>query len=246
MMSADHFHETDPSGLQTLERFANAPHFNRWMFDTIRPYCKGHVLEVGSGIGNISRLYLEHNLPLTVSDLRTEYCAILQQKFGSNPLLRSIESVELALTDFDTRYPHLLGQFDTVVASNVVEHIREDKLAIQNCMDMLKPGGHLIILVPAHQTLYNEFDRELGHFIRYTKRSLIGLLKHAGLRVLHHQYFNAAGIAGWVLNGGIRKKKLIPAAQLRFFDMMLPFIKLVDILTFHQIGLSVIAVGQKP
>src|SRR5690242_8161392 len=119
MIAAGHFHETDPSGLQTLERFANAPRFNRWMFDTIRPYCKGHVLEVGSGIGNISKLYLEHNMPLTVSDLRAEYCAILQQKFGTNPLLHGIESVELALPDFNQRYAHLVGRFDTVVASNV-------------------------------------------------------------------------------------------------------------------------------
>jgi 2-polyprenyl-3-methyl-5-hydroxy-6-metoxy-1,4-benzoquinol methylase len=246
MIATDHFHETDPSGLQTLERFANAPRFNRWMFNTIRRYCRGHVLEVGSGIGNLSKLYLEHNMPLTVSDLRTEYCTILQQKFGSNPLLRGIESVELALPDFNEKYSPLMGRFDTVVASNVVEHIADDRLAIQNCMDMLKPGGHVIILVPAYQALYNEFDTELGHFRRYTKRSLVSLLKEAGLQVMHQQYFNAVGMAGWVLNGNIRKKKLIPAAQLRFFDKMVPVVKLVDLLTFHQIGLSVIAVGRKP
>ena len=246
MTAPEHFHETDPTGLQTLERFAAATHFNRWLFDTIRPHCKGHVLEVGSGIGNISRLFLDSKIRLTASDLRQEYCDLLQQQFGHHPYLAGVVSLDLAMPDLGERHSHLLQQFDTVVALNVVEHIEDDRKAIGNCIRLLKPGGHLIILVPAFQTLYNSFDEELGHYKRYTARSLRTLQEQAGLTVIHEQYFNAAGIIGWFIDGSLLRKRLIPRKQLLLFDKLLPVIKLVDTITFHAIGLSTIAVGQKP
>lgn len=239
------FHEADPSGLATLERFAHATHFNKWMFDTIRPYCKGHVLEVGSGIGNLSRLFLENGFSLTASDLREEYCSILQHSLGNLPGLQGVELMDLAAADFGSHYRHLTGKHDTVIALNVVEHIKEDSLAIQNCMQLLKPGGRVVILVPAYQFLYNSFDVELGHYVRYNKDSLSRLMEGQGLEIIHKQYFNAVGILGWMFNGNFLHKKIIPRKQLQLFDTFLPFIKLADSVTFHRIGLSVIAVGCK-
>lgn len=246
MTEPDHFHETDPTGLQTLERFAAATRFNRWLFDTIRPYCKGHVLEVGSGIGNISKLFLESNIQLTTSDLREAYCNYVLQQFGSNPHLAGVTSIDLAAPGFTQRYSHLLQQFDTVVALNVVEHIEDDIKAVQHCMELLKPGGHLVVLVPAFQVLYNSFDKELGHYKRYTGRSLRALEKKAGLEVIHQQYFNVAGIPGWFINGSVLRRHLIPRRQLMVFDKLIPILKLADSITFHSIGLSTIAVGRKP
>lgn len=245
MTETDHFHEADPTGLQTLERFAAAIHFNRWLFDTIRPYCKGHVLEVGSGIGNISKLFLENNFHLTTSDLRQEYCNYVLQQFGSNPHLAGVASIDLSAPDFTQRYEHLLQQFDTIVALNVVEHIEDDKKAVHNCMQLLKPGGHLVILVPAYQALYNLFDKELGHYKRYTGSSLRRLEEEAGLEVIHQQYFNAVGIIGWYVDGRLLNRRIIPRKQLMVFDKLIPVIKLVDTISFHSIGLSTIAVGRK-
>ena len=244
MTAPSHFHESDPNGLQTLERFARATHFNKWLFDTIFPWCKGRVLEVGSGIGNLSTFFLQEEILLTASDLRDEYCNILQEKFGKNSFLQGIKSIDLSEKDFDTRYASLAGQFDTVVALNVIEHIEDDSYAVANCKKLLAPGGNLVVLVPAFKTLYNLFDEELGHFVRYTSKTLPQLLKDGGLSVIHDQYFNAAGIAGWMINGKLLKKKIIPKAQLQLFDKLIPAMKLVDVITFHRIGLSVIAIGQ--
>ena len=246
MTAPDHFHETDPSGLQTLERFAQATRFNRWMFDTIQPYCKGDVLEVGSGIGNLSRYFLENDLKLTASDLRDEYINILHGKFGRHPNLAGIISIDLAVANFETRFQDLLQQFDTVVALNVVEHIQDDELAIGNCKKLLKPGGHLIILVPAFQALYNQFDEELGHYVRYNRSSLNGLLQGQGLEVFHTRYFNAIGIIGWMINGSLFRKRLIPRRQLQLFDKLVPVIKMIDAITFRKAGLSVLSVARKP
>lgn len=246
MTAAGHFHESDPTGFITLERFAAATRFNRWMFDTIRPYCKGHVLEVGSGIGNISRLFLEQGVPLTASDLRQEYCDYLKRNLGSSPSLQDVISVDLASPDLAGQYPQLQAKFDTVIALNVIEHIENDTLALANCRQLLKPGGHLVMLVPAFQALYNKFDEELGHFRRYTARSQRSLLGQARFEVIHQQYFNMVGILGWVLDGKLLKKRLIPRKQLMLFDKMMPVIRLADILSFRALGLSTITIGRKP
>lgn len=246
MTAPGHFHETDPSGLQTLERFAQATRFNRWMFNTIQPYCKGHVLEVGSGIGNLSQHFLEKNFILTASDLRDEYINILHGKFGNHPNLAGIRPIDLAVADFENRYAELLGSFDTVVALNVIEHIKEDELAIGNCKKLLKPGGHLVILVPAWQSLYNSFDEELGHWVRYNAKSLRRLLQSQQLKVFHTFYFNSVGILGWAVNGALFKKRLIPRKQLQLYDKLVPVIKLIDAISFRKIGLSVLAIARKP
>src|SRR5688572_22869454 len=183
MKGKEHFHEADPSGLLTLERFAHATRLNRWMFETIQPFCKGHVLEVGSGIGNLSQYFLEKNFRLTASDLRDEYINILHGKFGRHLNLAGIKSIDLAVENFDTRFSDLLQQFDTVVALNVIEHIQDDEMAISNCKKLLKPGGHLVILVPAFNVLYNLFDEELGHYVRYTSKTLNELLESQALEV---------------------------------------------------------------
>jgi len=245
MTASSNFHDTDPSGLQTLERFARAGRFNRWLFETIYPYCSGKVLEVGSGIGNLSRFFLEKKFLLTASDLRDEYCNILHEKFGRNPYLEAIQPIDLTLPGFEMHYHSMTGKFNTIVALNVIEHIKDAGLAINNCKKLLMPGGCMVILVPAYPFLYNELDKELGHFIRYTSGTLQQLLQQEKLEIIHKEYFNAAGIPGWFLNGTLFRKRIVPRAQLQLFDKLVPVMKLADTITFHRIGLSVIAVARK-
>ncbi|MDR3716094.1 MAG: class I SAM-dependent methyltransferase [Puia sp.] len=235
---------TDPAGLETLELFAHAPLFNRWLFETIRPYCSGRLLEIGSGIGNISVSLLKLGIPVTLSDLREEYCDILRSRFGGMATLDDVCRADLAAPDFEERYPRLLDHFDSVVALNVVEHIREDSLAIANCKKMLRPGGRLIVLVPAYQFLFNNLDRELGHFRRYDKKSLRQLLEAGGLAVNHTQYFNFAGITGWCLTGSVLKRRTIPGFQLRLYNKLVPVFRMADAVTGHSAGLSVIAIAK--
>jgi SAM-dependent methyltransferase len=235
---------TDPAGLATLELFSHAPLFNRWLFETIRPFCKGSLLEIGSGIGNISVSLLNLGIPVTLSDLRDEYCDVLRSRFRGMPDLEGIGRIDLAVENFEEQYPEFLNRFDSIVALNVVEHIRKDSLAIGNCKKMLKPGGQLIVLVPAYRFLFNNFDRELGHFKRYNKKSLRKLLESGGLVPGHTQYFNFAGIAGWWLTGSVLKKKSIPGVQLNIYNRLVPILRLADTLTNHRVGLSVIAIAK--
>lgn len=239
------FKELDQEGLETLDVISSADLLNRWMYLTIKPYSSGRVLEIGSGIGNISAFFLKDNFDITLSDIRENYCQILNKKFNKEKSFREVIHLDLVAPDFDTRYKALLGTFNTVFALNVVEHIEDDQLAIKNANKLLKTGGHLIILVPAYQFLYNRFDKELFHFRRYIKSSLNNLFKEEKLAIVRTFYFNAAGIAGWFISGKILNNKTLPKNQVSLFNNLVPLFKTIDTLLMHRIGLSVICIGKK-
>ncbi len=214
------------------------------MFDTIRPFVKGSVLEIGSGIGNISSLFVQNGIPITLSDLEPQYCQKLQYHFDRDPMVRGIHQVDLAHSDFGTKYSHLLKKFDTVFALNVIEHIANDKLAIENAKQLLRKGGHLIVLVPAYTALYNGLDQGLEHWRRYNRKSIKELLSK-DFEIMKTKYFNMAGLIGWFLSGSIFKKSILPSGQLSLYDKLVPIFRVTDAMTFHHVGLSVIAVGRK-
>jgi len=236
---------SDVTGLETLELFSHAKAFNRWMFDVIRPYCGGSVLEIGSGIGNISSLLLEQFDDLTLSDLRSEYCALLRDRFQGCPGMKGVVRLDLAVENLADRCPELIGRFNSVIALNVVEHIAEHGRAVQNARALLKQGGRLIILVPAYKWLYNPIDKQLGHFRRYTRKTLAGLVEAEGLRVLHQEYFNAAAIPGWWVTGTLFRIDRIKATPLQLYEKMVPMMQLVDRLVGKRVGLSVVTVAER-
>jgi SAM-dependent methyltransferase len=235
----------DPDGELTLKVISEATRFNRWMFENIVPYCSGNILEIGSGIGNISQYFLREGFQITLSDIRPQYCEELKTRFGNNNNALAILNIDLVDENFSAKYELLRNSFDTVFALNVIEHIGDDSLAVANCGRLLKTGGRLVILVPAYRFLFNRFDKNLGHFRRYTTGTLDALLKRNAMRIVHHRYFNSAGIPGWYLSGKIMKNRTIPAGQMKFYDSMVPLFKLLDRAFFHRIGLSVISVGEK-
>ncbi|MEP7108361.1 MAG: class I SAM-dependent methyltransferase [Ferruginibacter sp.] len=234
----------DPLGLQTLQLFASVPEFNKWLFQSVSPFCSGNILETGSGIGNISQCLLSHFEKISLSDLREEYCEILKQKFGAYQNLQGIYSIDLSSPDFEKSYSRLINKFDTVIALNVIEHIYDDSLAIINCKKLLTRQGQLIILVPAYQNLYNSLDNMLKHYRRYNKNRLENLLQGQGMNLIHARYFNFAGIFGWWFTGNVLKSKVIPGYLLKIFNKLIPLSRILDRLIFYRSGLSVIVIAQ--
>ena len=239
------FKEEDKEGLRTLETIARADKFNKWMFDTIYPYCNGKILEIGSGIGNISQFFINANASITLSDIRENYCVHLKERFSRAPTLDDVLLINLTDPDFEEKYQQSEKTFDTVFALNVVEHIEDDVLALRNCNFLLKDGGTLLILVPAYQSLYCSFDQELGHYRRYTRKSLGKVFEENYFEIKHSSYFNIMGILGWVLSGKILKKKTIPEGQMGIYNKLVPVFRIIDKIFLRAFGLSVILVGRK-
>lgn len=239
------YKEIDQEGLEILNVIANADKFNTWMYQTIRPFLKGEVLEIGSGIGNITQFVMNDKLSVTASDIRDNYCSMLYNKFNGNTYLKEVRKIDIIHPDFDNEYRDLLEKFDSIFALNIVEHVQDDELAVKNCKKLLRKNGNLIILVPAYMTLYNQFDKELEHFRRYTKVKLEQLFKNADLNIYKTRHFNFIGIFGWWFSGSILRKKTIPEGQMKFYNILVPVFKLADKFVMNKAGLSVITFGTK-
>lgn len=232
--------EIDIEGEDTLNAIAKADKFNFWMYSQMRPFLQGNILEIGSGIGNISDFLTKEFPSACLSDVRDQYTEYLKRRFPNNNVL----NIDLVHPEFETVYQKLLGTFDFVFALNVVEHIKDDSLAASNMAKLLKPNGKMFILVPAYQWLYNSFDVSLEHFRRYNKKKIVGL-NPKGCEPIQSRYFNSFGIVGWFVVGSIFKKKIIPEGNMSLFNKIIPTVKLLDWVLGNKIGLSVILVTQK-
>jgi SAM-dependent methyltransferase len=230
----------DPSGALTLEIMAAAPRYNRWMFDEIAPYLGRRILEVGSGIGNMSA-HMAAAKPelLVLTDRDAFYRGHVAARFAGNPAVR-VETLELP----DAGAPGRFGpdRLDTVVALNVVEHIEDDVGALTTIRGLLAPEGRAVILVPSLPGIYGELDRELGHHRRYSRESLAAAFAAAGLRLVTMFWFNRAGVAGWWFNGRVRGQKHISLSQLKQFDALVPVLRFERFVPL-PFGQSLIAIG---
>ncbi|MCB0850749.1 MAG: class I SAM-dependent methyltransferase [Bacteroidetes bacterium] len=239
------YKELDQEGLETLETIAAAHNFNHWMAETVAKRLKpGNIIEIGSGIGNISKYFLDHGHEICLSDIRENYCGFLEDHFSEYDNLSDIVKMDLVHPAFEEEYADHLGKYDNLYALNVIEHIEDDVLALANCKKLLKPNGRIVILVPAYQTLYNTFDKNLFHYRRYTKKTMSAVFEKNQFRILEKFHFNLIGILGWFVSGSILKKETIPSGQMDLYNKLVPIFRIIDKITFNQMGLSVIVVGE--
>lgn len=228
----------DQLGAGTLERLAEAPALNKWMYTRLEPWLGQTVLEVGSGIGNISQFFVDREA-VVLTDMEDAYLGYLRDRFGSQDTVRF---VKMALPDV----PDSLRseRFASVVSVNVLEHVEKDLDALLAMRSLLGDGGNIVLLVPAFEWLYGTLDKALAHFRRYTKQSLAALFQAAGFRIVHIEYFNLAGLPGWWFASRVLKTKLVPAGALSLYDKFVPLFKLERLIPW-RIGQSLIVVGER-
>jgi len=206
------------------------------MFDRLRRWVGRRVLEIGSGIGNLSA-FLVDTERLVLTDTREEYLDRLRTRFAKHP---NISVVRLYLPN---QLGALAGQrFDTIICLNVLEHVDDDIAALQAMRRLLAPAGRLILLVPALPALYGTMDQALGHHRRYQRGPLTSLLDATGFKVAHVEYFNLAGVPGWWFAGRVLRRQVIPAASLKVYDALVPLFRLERFLPW-RVGQSLIAIG---
>jgi glycosyltransferase involved in cell wall biosynthesis len=231
---------TTHEGFYILQSVRRARRFNRWMLSTFQRYIGDRVYEAGCGIGNFTELLLNKERLVCV-DSDPFYVEMIQRRFGH------MENVRTFRGDLSNPPPQSVlapSSLDTVICLNVVEHIEDDQSALKHFLEVLEPGGHAIVLVPAHPRLYSACDKNLGHFRRYTQEELKGKMAAAGFEVVNIQQFNRLGVPAWWLNGKLGRKDLSPL-QMRIYDWLLPIAKALDGLGVGP-GLSLIAIGRKP
>jgi SAM-dependent methyltransferase len=81
-------------------------------------------------------------------------------------------------------------QFDIVITSDLLEHIKDEEMAISEWHRILKPGGKLIVFVPAFGFLWSKHDEANQHYRRYSKAQLVGILERAHFELDRSSYWN--------------------------------------------------------
>lgn len=163
---------------------------------------KNSIIEIGAGTGNVAR-YLQHN---GYNDF-----AVGEMHFSG---LKYAQSYGIdKCYQFDLLRAPLENEFDTVCMFDVLEHIEDDALALQNVHKMLKSRGEIVISVPAHMWLWNRDDSIAGHKRRYTKGQLVDLLNQAGFTIVQTRYFFISILPLLYLRTLINKDSNLPISE---------------------------------
>jgi SAM-dependent methyltransferase len=226
--------------LEEVRRRLIIDRLDAWLYDEVRPYLGDRILEVGSGHGNFIELLLDREL-VVATDIEPSSVKLLRKKFAGHA------HVHVRVHDIRDPADDALRAFrlDTVVSLNVLEHIEDDVKAMSNMANLLGGGGRVILIVPAHEWLYGTMDSSIGHFRRYTRRTMAHKLKLAGLVVEKQFYLNVLGVLGWFVNGRLLRQTVPPSAQLEWFNKIVPLLSWVERRVRPPIGLSLVSVARK-
>ena len=236
---------TAPSTEYTVadqRRMARAKNYFAWQGRLVRREIGRRVLEIGCGVGNFTSLLLDRDLVIAI-DKEPACVDALRRRYPERLNLRAFacDAASGGLLPFAEFAPV------SCVCLNVLEHIEDDRALLQDAKAALSPGGVFVLLVPAFPSLYGAIDRNLGHFRRYTMRSLGDLAAAAGLRIKKASYMNAIGFFGWWANARIFRRAAQSESQIEFFDRyIVPLAARVESLAPPPFGQSIFAVLQKP
>ena len=235
----DDLYKDDEYGSHILASLEKVRRFNLWMGRTLAPYVGDRVLEVGAGIGTLTNQFIPREFYLA-SDINPSYLSYLRAYSVGKPYLR-VRHIDAGVPG---DFAGLDGKFDTVLMINVLEHVPDEQVALDNIRSSLAAGGRAVILVPQHPALYGTLDRALDHRERYTRKSLQEGLERAGFRVEKVFDFNRFSVPGWWFNGKVLRRRTFSRVQLKVLQMTMPMLRRLDrILPWG--GLSLIAVAVK-
>jgi SAM-dependent methyltransferase len=210
------------SGDEGLKNIEQGTRFVNWLYSMLKPYISGDILEVGSGIGTYSQRIVQDfpNHRIILSDIDPEYITQLQEKFKTYPnVLCTKLNIERA-----EDYLSIQTTVDTVIASNVLEHISDDVMALTNIYSHLNPKGKFILLVPAHNFLYNSIDRAIGHYRRYSKNKIKQVVAQTPFNIKNIFNFNVLAIPGWFFQGHILHKTVVNESKMKLFNTLVPIL----------------------
>ena len=216
-----------------LVLFEKAVNWKRYWRAQIAPFVHGNVLEAGAGIGANTRLLA--SLPFRSWTCLEPDAALAAQIELPSGLHRKITGTIASVAE----------SFDSIIYIDVLEHIEDDKTEMARAAARLSPGGHLIVLAPAHAFLYTPFDAAIGHFRRYCRASLRRAVP-AGLSESKIIYLDAAGLLASAANRLLLRQSMPTEQQILAWDrLMIPVSRAIDPLFGHGLGKSVLGVWRR-
>jgi SAM-dependent methyltransferase len=226
-----------------LELFSEARNWKEYFRDSLSRFITGDVAEVGAGLGANLEVFA------TTSSVRTWT--------GIEPDPSLLEHLARRVAGRDFPFPVAIRAgtlrdvseeplFNTIIYIDVLEHIRDHLVELQEATKRLRPGGRIIVLSPAYQFLFSNFDQAVGHYRRYSKTSLRRVAR-APLVEEAAFYLDSVGALASFANKLALRQSMPSSRQIRFWDRVLvPISRILDEALLHTFGRSVVLVWRKP
>lgn len=225
-------------GADTLESMSQAQWYNKWTMKKFEEFLTGDILEVGCGIGNFTK-FLANYGKVWALDIDNDYIRVTKGVSNGR--------AEVGLGDIEKgKYFFKNQKFDCIVCLNVLEHIKDDRRALNNLYALLKRRGFLILLVPAHEFLFGKIDRSIGHFRRYDKEQLQKEIRKIGFRIIKTRVLNMFGAIGWWFASKILSNNKVDRYKIQLFNLIAPFALMFENIVEPPFGTSILIISQKP
>jgi ubiquinone/menaquinone biosynthesis C-methylase UbiE len=224
---------------QELQLFEEARNWKKYFASKLIPFINGSVLEVGAGIGETTSFLLNKNIESwTCLEPDEKLFSVLLQKIKDKKLPQFCTAIKGILENLPAD-----EKFDTIIYIDVLEHIENDKAEIEKAVLQLTDGGNLIILSPSFEILYSPFDKAIGHYRRYTKKTLKKVVASKHLSQTKMFYLESAGMLLLLLNKFLFKQKYPSQKNIFVWDkFFIPLSKLIDKISFYSFGKTIIGV----
>jgi SAM-dependent methyltransferase len=222
------------SGVENLEVMQEAVNYNRYLLATVRRYAstEGPVLDFGAGTGTFALPMGALGFDVTALEPDTS----LRRRLDAHGLVTAAD-----LTDLPD------GAFEYAYTLNVLEHIEDDAEVLGSLHAKLKPGGRLLIYVPAFPLLFTTMDAKVGHVRRYTRADLLAKVTAAGFRVDVLTYVDSLGFAATLLFKMIGSADgEIDRRMLKLYDRCaFPLSRALDLAVGRWVGKNLLLVAHK-
>ena len=219
-----------------LEIFDKAHFWRNYTYLLVKKFIGKKILEVGAGIGSFTKIYIKEKSDITLSEIDSFNYETLKKNFNSQ---KNVKVENKLIQQFDET-------FDTIFYISVLEHIENDKKEITDAIEKLEDKGHLIICVPAHNYMYSNFDKEIGHFRRY-EMNFFDTLNLKNVNIKKKFFIDSFGHLLYFLNKLLFSKETYPS-KLKVFiwdKIFIPVTYIIDFLSFYKFGKNIICIIQK-
>lgn len=221
-----------------LEEVAGAVNYHAWLVSLLDGLLGEDPLEVGSGIGDYAASLTVDGLRLTVSEAYGPSVQRLRERFAGAP---HVTVRELAMPSA------VGGEHSCVFAFNVLEHIPDDCAAVRSMARLVRPGGRVVLFVPAFPLLMSRYDVQVGHQRRYRRASLQAVVEQAGLSVERLHYVNAPGLFAWFVGMRLLRGRPKDGPALALWDrVVVPPTRRWESRHQPRFGQSLLVVARKP
>ena len=216
--------------------FDISKNFRKYQFDLVEKFISGNVAEIGPGNGIFLEYYLDQCDKLELFEPDKNLYSKLSYKF-SNYKKITIRNDELNITS---------NIYDTILYLDVLEHIEDHEKEISKAHNALKKGGYLIINVPAFEFLYSDFDKDVGHVKRYSKKDIRNLILNYNFEITKLNYYDSIGFLLSFLSKIISSNyKKNFEKKIKIWDSLIPFSRVLDKILISSFGKSLIVVLRK-